>query len=32
MALRGATLGGPRFIWWKFVAFSCERIEAASLE
>lgn len=27
--LGGATLGGPRFIWWNFVASSRERIEAA---
>lgn len=29
MALGGATLGGPRYIWWNFVASSQERIEAA---
>lgn len=29
MLLGGATLGGPRFIWWNFVASSRERIEAA---
>lgn len=29
MALGGETLGGPRFIWWNFVASSRERIEAA---
>ena len=29
MALGGATLGGPRYIWWNFVASSRERIEAA---
>jgi len=29
MALGGATLGGPRYIWWNFVASSKERIEAA---
>ena len=27
--LGGATLGGPRFIWWNFVASSREKIEAA---
>lgn len=27
--LGGATLGGPRHIWWNFVASSRERIEAA---
>jgi hypothetical protein len=29
MLLGGATLGGPRYIWWNFVASSRERIEAA---
>ena len=29
MALGGATLNGPRHIWWNFVASSRERIEAA---
>jgi hypothetical protein len=29
MALGGETLGGPRYIWWNFVASSQERIEAA---
>ncbi len=29
MALGGATMGGPRYIWWNFVASSRERIEAA---
>lgn len=29
MFLGGATLGGPRHIWWNFVASSKERIEAA---
>lgn len=29
MALGGATLGGPRYVWWNFVASSRERIEAA---
>lgn len=29
MLLGGATLEGPRFIWWNFVASSKERIEAA---
>lgn len=32
MALGGATLGGPRHIWWNFVASSRERIEAAKAE
>jgi hypothetical protein len=27
--LGGATMGGPRYIWWNFVASSKERIEAA---
>jgi redox-sensitive bicupin YhaK (pirin superfamily) len=29
MLLGGATLPGPRYIWWNFVASSKERIEAA---
>ncbi|MBY8915601.1 pirin family protein [Nitratireductor rhodophyticola] len=29
MLLGGATLSGPRYIWWNFVASSKERIEAA---
>ncbi|MEZ5797179.1 MAG: pirin family protein [Paracoccaceae bacterium] len=29
MVLGGATMGGPRFIWWNFVASSKDRIEAA---
>ncbi|PSL22090.1 pirin family protein [Shimia abyssi] len=29
MALGGATLNGPRHIWWNFVAASREKIEAA---
>jgi redox-sensitive bicupin YhaK (pirin superfamily) len=29
MILGGATLGGPRYIWWNFVASSRERIEEA---
>lgn len=29
VVLGGATLEGPRFIWWNFVASSRERIEAA---
>jgi len=29
IVLGGATLPGPRFIWWNFVASSRERIEAA---
>ncbi len=32
MALGGATMGGPRYIWWNFVASSRERIEAAKEE
>ncbi len=27
--LGGATMGGPRFLWWNFVASSRERIDAA---
>jgi len=29
MLLGGATLGGPRYIWWNFVASSPDKIEAA---
>jgi len=29
MMLGGATLNGPRYIWWNFVASSTEKIEAA---
>ncbi len=29
MALGGETLGGPRYIWWNFVASSRERIDEA---
>ena len=29
IALGGDTLGGPRYLWWNFVASSRERIEAA---
>ena len=32
MILGGATLSGPRYIWWNFVASSRERIEAAREE
>jgi len=32
MILGGATLNGPRYIWWNFVASSRERIEAAKAE
>ncbi|MDO5657141.1 MAG: pirin family protein [Paracoccus sp. (in: a-proteobacteria)] len=32
MALGGATLSGPRYIWWNFVASSRERIEAARID
>ncbi|MGR9320085.1 pirin family protein (plasmid) [Rhizobium leguminosarum] len=32
MALGGATLSGPRHIWWNFVASSKERIEEAKAE
>jgi redox-sensitive bicupin YhaK (pirin superfamily) len=32
MILGGATLTGPRYIWWNFVATSKERIEAAKAE
>lgn len=32
MILGGATLNGPRFIWWNFVASSKERIEIAKAE
>ena len=30
--LGGATLSGPRYIWWNFVASSREKIEAAKEE
>lgn len=29
LILGGATLNGPRFIWWNFVASSKDRIDAA---
>ena len=29
MLLGGATMDGPRFIWWNFVSSSRERIELA---
>lgn len=32
MALGGATLNGPRHVWWNFVASSREKIEAAKEE
>ena len=32
MVLGGATLTGPRYIWWNFVASSKERIEEAKAE
>jgi len=32
MALGGATLNGPRHVWWNFVASSRDRIEAAKTE
>ena len=32
MALGGATLSGPRYIWWNFVSSSREKIEAAKEE
>lgn len=32
MILGGATLNGPRFIWWNFVASSQERIEQAKTQ
>jgi hypothetical protein len=32
LLLGGATLSGPRYIWWNFVASSRERIEAAKEE
>lgn len=32
MILGGATLSGPRYIWWNFVASSKERIEEAKAE
>jgi redox-sensitive bicupin YhaK (pirin superfamily) len=30
--LGGATLGSPRYIWWNFVSFSQQKIEAAKEE
>lgn len=32
MALGGATLGGPRYVWWNFVASSRDKIEHAKDE
>ncbi|WP_420344354.1 pirin family protein [Paenirhodobacter sp.] len=32
MALGGATLNGPRYLWWNFVASSREKIESAKEE
>ncbi|WP_026758885.1 pirin family protein [Sediminimonas qiaohouensis] len=32
MALGGATLNGPRYVWWNFVASSKDRIEHAKAE
>jgi hypothetical protein len=32
MILGGATLGGPRYIWWNFVSSSAEQIEEAKQE
>jgi redox-sensitive bicupin YhaK (pirin superfamily) len=32
MILGGATFGGPRYIWWNFVASSQERIEEAKAQ
>lgn len=32
MTLGGATLGGPRYVWWNFVGSSQERIEHAKAE
>ncbi len=32
MALGGATMDGPRYVWWNFVASSRERIEAAKTD
>jgi redox-sensitive bicupin YhaK (pirin superfamily) len=32
MILGGATLNGPRYIWWNFVASSRDRIEAAKAD
>ena len=32
MILGGATLEGPRYVWWNFVASSMERIEEAKAE
>lgn len=31
MTLGGETLIGPRYIWWNFIAFSKDRIEAAKV-
>ena len=32
MALGGATLNGPRYVWWNFVASSREKIQHAKEE
>ncbi|CAH1666087.1 hypothetical protein CHELA41_22771 [Hyphomicrobiales bacterium] len=32
MILGGATLNGPRYIWWNFVASSREKIEEAKAQ
>ncbi|MCA0273940.1 MAG: pirin family protein [Proteobacteria bacterium] len=32
MALGGATLNGPRYVWWNFVASSKDRIEQAKID
>jgi hypothetical protein len=32
LILGGATMGGPRYVWWNFVASSRERIEHAKQE
>lgn len=32
MALGGATLNGPRYVWWNFVASSRDRIEQAKID
>ena len=32
MALGGATLNGPRYVWWNFVASSQDRIEHAKAQ
>ena len=32
MALGGATLNGPRHVWWNFVSSSRDKIEAAKEE